>query len=191
VKVEPLSVTYARSLMELAQEKDKLRPVLEEVRAFAKLLAEDRELRVFLEVPSIPARKKIEVLERSLRGKMDDTVLDFIELVVEKGRQALLPEVFAECEVLYDEAVGRFHLEVSSVIPLGEDMTRKIEETMKGRVGREAVVVNRVQPEILGGLVFRYKDLVADDSVRTALEKIAQNMLSHKLGSELIHENQS
>ncbi|MGH2628043.1 MAG: F0F1 ATP synthase subunit delta [Anaerolineales bacterium] len=49
--------------------------------------------------------------------------------------------------------------------------------------------MHQVRPEILGGLVLRWGDLVADDSVRTALDKVASKMMEHKLGSELVHEN--
>jgi F0F1-type ATP synthase delta subunit len=57
------------------------------------------------------------------------------------------------------------------------------------KLARTVVLVNKIRPEILGGLVLRYGDLVADGSLKTSLEKITTNMYSHKPGSELIHEN--
>ena len=43
--------------------------------------------------------------------------------------------------------------------------------------------------DILGGFVIRYDGMVADASLKTALDEIGAHMLSPKFGSELIHEN--
>jgi F-type H+-transporting ATPase subunit delta len=191
LKVEPLSVTYARALVELASEANHLRPVLEEVRFFGGLLRQERSLRTFIEIPSISSRAKRDVLERTFRGKIDDLVLDFVELVVQKNRQFLLLEIFAEVEVLYDQAVGRVHVEATSAVDMPDPLAAELTGILTKKLQKTVVLVNRVRPEILGGLVIRYGDLVADNSIRTALEKISNNMYSHKPGSELVHENQS
>lgn len=189
MKVEPLSVTYARALVELAIEKDRLRTVLEEVRSLAELLRKERDLRTFIESPSISTGAKRKVLERGFRGKMDDLVVDFIELVVKKNRQFLFPEIFAQVEVLYDVAVGRVHVEATSAVELPDPIKDELTGVLGVKLARTVVLVNKIRPEILGGLVLRYGDLVADGSLKTSLEKITTNMYSHKPGSELIHEN--
>lgn len=191
MKIEPLSVTYARALVELALEADKLRPVLEEVRFLDRLLKEERNFRVFLESPNIMGRAKREVLEKAFRGKLDDVVLNFLALVVHKGRQFLLPEMFAEVEVLYDQAVGRIHVEATTARPLAQRGQKSLSEALEKKLKRAVVLVNRVRPEILGGLVIRYGDMVVDDSVIRDLLDVSGRILSHKLGSELVHENQS
>jgi len=189
LKADPLSVTYARALVELAVEADRLRPVLDEVRAFAGLLRDQKDLRVFIESPAISGGSKRQVLERSFRGKMDDLVLDFIELVVQKHRQFLLLDIFAYVEVLYDQVVGRVHVEATSAVELPDSIKEELTGVLGVKLARTVVLVNKVRPEILGGLVLRYGDLVADSSLKTSLEKITHNLYSHKPGSELIHEN--
>ena len=48
---------------------------------------------------------------------------------------------------------------------------------------------NKVDPEMLGGIIVRYEGMVADGSLRTALKGLSSRMLSPKFESELIHEN--
>ena len=175
--------------MELAVKADRLRPVLEEMRVLRGLFKDIRDFRTFLETPSIDHRAKRDVLERSFRGRMDDLVLDFFQIVVAKGRQFLFPEIFEECEYLYDLEVGRIHVEAVTAAPLDESLRAQIVESLIQRAHREVILVSKVRPEILGGLVLRFRDLVFDGSVQTALEKIARQMESTKIGSEFIHEN--
>jgi len=189
MKIEPLSVTYARSLMELAEQSKKLRPILEEIRFVGGLFRENPEFRVFVESPKIPLRVKRETIDRAFKGKLDDVVVNFLQIVVQKKRQQLLGEIFAECELLYDASVGRIHVDATTAVPLGDDRKKDLGTLLSRKLKKDVVLVNTVRPEILGGLVLRYGDLVADDSVKSALDKVAGRMKAHKLGSELVHES--
>jgi F-type H+-transporting ATPase subunit delta len=185
----PLAVTYARALMELATEADRLRPVLEEIRVLGGLYREQPDLRTFVEIPSISSKEKREALERIFRGRMDDLVLDFFIVVVEKKRQFLLPDIFAECEELYDRAVGRIHVQAITAVPLDEKEKESLKKEIERRAKMTVMLVNKVRPEILGGVVLRYHDIVTDDSVRTALDEIGRKIERNMFGSELVHEN--
>lgn len=189
MNIDPLAITYTRALVELAREADRLRPVLEEIRFLGSLLREVGDFRAFLEIPSIDVGAKREVLERAFRGKLDDLTVNFLELILDKKRQFLLPQIFAAMEDLYDEEVGRAHVKAVTAVPLEPALKDEIARVLQARYGREVILVNVVRPEVLGGLVLRWRDLVADGSVRTALEKIGRGMESSKLGSELVHEN--
>jgi F-type H+-transporting ATPase subunit delta len=189
LKIEPLSVTYARALVELAREAGRLDTVLEDVRFLRELLSTNHEFRIFLESPSIGSRAKQESLDRAFRGKLDDLTLNFLDLVVKKKRHFLLPEIFAECELLYDQAVGRVQLEAVTAVPLSKPRQEELAAAVKGKLLRKVVLVNTVRPEILGGLIIRQGDFVADGSIRTALSRVAEKLKSRKLGSELVHEN--
>jgi len=188
LKIEPVSVTYARALIDLAAA-ERLEPVMEAVRFLAKLIREDREFRAFLETPSIGAARKRAALDKVFRGKLDDLVLDFMELVVARSRQSLLGEIFATCETLYDAAVGRIKVEATTAVPLAAERRDSIAADLRKRLGKQIVLHNQVRPEILGGLILRYGDLVADDSVKASLTRIAGRLLARRPGSELVHEN--
>jgi F-type H+-transporting ATPase subunit delta len=187
----PLATTYARALMELARAAGRLRPVLEEVREVAAVYRGNREFRTFLEIPSIGVGVKVGFLERVFRGKVDDIVLNFLMVVVEKHRQFLLPAMFAECEELYDQEVGRIHVEVITSVPLDEKEKAVLDGELEKKAQRPVIIVNRVAPEVLGGMIVRYHDRVTDASVGTALGDIGRNLRKNRFGSEMVHENQS
>ncbi len=172
--------------MELAAKDGRLRPVLEHIRVLAGLYRDQRDFRVFIESPGIEAAEKERVLEAALRGKVDDLVVNFLELVIKKGRQFLLPEIFAECEVLYDAEVGRVRVEATSAVALDEGLRRELVEILEAKLHKTVVLQERVRPDLLGGLVIRVGDQVADASVRTALARIASRLDSARIGSETV-----
>ncbi len=191
MRIDPLAIAYSRALMELARDAGRLRPVLEDVRLLARTYADVPDFRTFIESPALNARVKGELLERVFRGKLDDLTLNFLELLIDKKRQVLLPEVFVLSEELYDREVGRMHVEVVTAVPLEPQVQVELMGILEGKLKKKVVLRKAVLPEVMGGMILRYGDLVADGSVRTALDKIRSGMERTDLGSELVHENQS
>ena len=190
MKVEPLAATYSRALVELASGADRLEPMMEEVRFLSSLYRLEREFRIFMEYPSIGTRAKIEALERIFRGKLDDLLLNFLEILLEKKRQFLLPEIFSHCEVLYDELAGRVHVAAITAVPIDPPHRDRLVKVLQGRLKKNVVLENQVQPEVLGGLILRIGDLGADNSIRRERATIAGRGGSGKTGSELVQGNQ-
>ena len=188
--IDPLAFTYARALLDLARAPDRVRPVLDELRVLGKLLADEREFRVFIESPAINIQAKKDLIERVLRGKLDDLVVDFLGLVIAKKRQSMLGGMLAAYEELYDREVGRVHVETITAVPLEPEVEAQLVEVLKGRMGTNVVLRKSVKPEIVGGIILRYADRAADGSVRTVLENLRVRLEHPDLGSELVHENQ-
>jgi F-type H+-transporting ATPase subunit delta len=186
VKNDPLAVTYARALVELASEGGKLADVLEDVRFIRGLLVEDREFRTFIESPGIGGGAKREVLEKSFRGKLGDLALDFVELVVEKHRQTMLISILDACEDLYDLLEGRMRVEATSAVPLDDRGRDELTKTLGAKLRKSIVLESKVRPEIMGGLIVRVGDMVADDSVLTALQRIERSLEEARIGSEIL-----
>ena len=99
--IEKIPALYGKALLEAADGAGVLDDVAEEVSFFSGLLAEDAELELFIESPSIESSHKSAVFEKTFRGKATDTFLNFLLLLVDKGREAELKGILA--------AFGAFH----------------------------------------------------------------------------------
>ena len=74
-------------------------------------------------------------------------------------------------------------------VPVESGDQSNLSDALSKKLQKTIILKNEVDPEILGGLVLRYGDLVVDGSVRTRLESVASRLKAYKLGSELVHEN--
>jgi len=187
--VEKIPAVYGRALLEAADDKGSLAEVAEEVESLRKVLDDNPDLRVFIESPRLETSKKRAVVERSLRGRASDILVNFVLLLIDKGRESLLRDLLAAFSNLHDQHIGLVRARVVSAVPLAGELVSRLRDAMEAQLDRKVVFENEVDPGILGGLIVRFDGMVADGSIKTALDDIRANMLSRKFGSELVHEN--
>ena len=85
MSVMSVSSRYAKSLLELAQEQDKLETVYQDILTIKELL-KNRELFAVIKSPVIPPDKKIKVMDALLQDRVDDLSLRWIRLIIKKER---------------------------------------------------------------------------------------------------------
>jgi F-type H+-transporting ATPase subunit delta len=188
----PVSVSYARALYELAEERGELAAVLQEVEYLRRLLIEDRDFRAFVLTPGIDANEKKAAFDRIFSGRLSATLLDFFQVVVvRKSRAGLLEDIIADLLAICDERANRVHVEAVTAAPLASGQADRLSAALAAKLKKTIVLDPRVDAEILGGLVVRYGDWVIDASVRSQLRNLSTLIREHKPGSELVHENQA
>ncbi|MBI4585686.1 MAG: ATP synthase F1 subunit delta [Planctomycetes bacterium] len=189
MKKNPVSSAYARALLELASERNRLNEVAEEIQAFLEPFRKDRDFRNFILTPSIDRRDKKASLDRIFSSQLSATLLDFLKLVLDKGRQGFLEEMLLEYSRLFDQKMNRAHVEAVTAVAISPESEERLAAALAQNLKKTIVLEKKVRPEVLGGMILRHGDLVVDGSVRTHLQKIHGHMQAHKLGSELVHEN--
>jgi len=187
--IETIPALYGKALLEAAVDADVLEDVAAEVSFFGGLLAEDADLERFIESPSIESSQKSAVLEKAFRAKATDTFLNFLLLLVDKGREGELRAILTAFGSFHDEHIGLVRAEVVSAEPFEDENVEKLSAAISASLDKEVIVSNKVDPDMLGGVIVRYQGMVADGSLKTALKELGSKMLSPKFESELIHEN--
>src|SRR5215208_4465438 len=104
--MEEIAQVYSRALFEAAQEQDKLDDVREQVGEFADAIDTNRDLAVFFFSPYFSTEEKKEGLGKVLDGA-DDTVRNFLELLVEKHRMPAIHRIRRAYDALWEEERGR------------------------------------------------------------------------------------
>ena len=167
------SVTIARNYAEaLFAAGDRFNEVLD---AVAGAIEADERIKTVLESPSKAAKGKI--LERALKGEAPVEFVRFLQAVVRRGRQGLLPEIAQEYQVLLDEKLNRVHAGVTlAAEPDGRTQEQLVERLTKA-LGREVRAYFRSDPRILGGVVVRVGDRIFDGSVRRRLTALQRKMM--------------
>jgi len=189
MKEAAISQVYAEALLELAAEKRELERVQEEATFLAKLLAEDPSLRVFVESPNIESHEKRKVLYSAFRGRVSDTFLNFVLLVIRKRRELHIRDMLEIFCKLCDDKMGIVHAKAITAVPLSAGLREALHAALQTKLRKKIALENVVDGEILGGLIVRYDGMVADGSLVSALRKLESRLRQIKFGSELVHEN--
>jgi len=101
---------------------------------------------------------------------------NFLRVLVDNRRLALLPEIAALFAQLRSEAEARVEAKVTSAYALEPSQVEAIISALKRRFGRDVDVSAEVDPALIGGVVIQAGDLVIDASVRGRLEKLAASL---------------
>jgi len=168
---------YAEALFAAGEDKGKINELQEQLAQFADAVDGDRELQVFLFSPYLNSQDKKEGLARAVTGAEPEFV-NFLELLVEKGR---MPEVFRirrEYDELWKKANRRLDVTVTSAIELDPSVVGKIGEEVERQTGEKVELSSEVDDGILGGIVLRVGNMVLDASIRTRLEKLRKSVAS-------------
>jgi F-type H+-transporting ATPase subunit delta len=169
--------TYAEALFEAARERDELEEVLEELEDFEAALEESEELRLFFYGGQIPEREKRRAIDALTEG-MSLTTRNFLKVLSDNGREEILEEIRVRYEELVKEHLGRVEVEVTTAVELSEDELDLMKERLGSSLeGREVILQTTVDPNILGGAVFRFGGRRVDSSVRGRLEGLREEML--------------
>ena len=174
----PTAVTYARSLLELAQERNIAQPIGAELASIREVLDANPTFREFLRDPAIGAEERTGVVDRVLRSRVDPLLGNFLGVMNLHGRLGLLDEVAAAYEQLLDELTGKVEVDVTVAQQLTPDELEQVRQRVSSALKKDAVVHQYVDDSIIGGLVLRVGDKLIDASVRSQLETMRRQFLA-------------
>jgi F-type H+-transporting ATPase subunit delta len=169
---------YAETLLTLAGKEGQQEEWGALIDAIAVAMQQERTLKTFLESPKIAASQKIEILARALGKKAPPLFLRYLETVVSKRRQMLIPVIASEYRALIDESEGRVHANVTVAREPAESERDALAKQLSRVLGKRVVPHITLNPAILGGLIVKIGDTVMDGSVRRRLATLRSRMLA-------------
>jgi ATP synthase F1 delta subunit len=173
--MEEIAQVYARSLFEVATDKDKVDEIREQLGEFASAMEEDRDLQVFFFSPYFSTKEKEDALDRAISGA-DEIFVNFLKLLIENHRMPVIFRVRRGYDELWEEANKLLPVSVTSAIELDEKTVSELGDRIADQTGRRVQVSAHVDPDILGGIVVRVGDSILDASVRNRLDQLRRNV---------------
>jgi F-type H+-transporting ATPase subunit delta len=173
-----IAAVYAAAMLGLAERRgdaDALRAELDEL---ARLARAAPALGAFFANPLIDADRRAESLERMLRGKASDLLVDALQVINRKGRIGLLSAIAAAYAARHDVLRGVIEVRVASAVPLDGGQRERLRAAVRAKTGCEPRLVESVDAELLGGLVIRLGDRKADASIATRLHTLVAALLA-------------
>jgi F-type H+-transporting ATPase subunit delta len=133
------------------------------------------ELRLVLENPEVDSRVKQDVLAQIAAGS-DESVVNFVKLLAEKGRAAELGDVADELDALVAAEQRVLDVRLTTAHELSDTEFGRILGRIESASGRKVQAERAVDPDLIGGLVLQAGSMRLDASVRGRLERLRHDL---------------
>jgi F-type H+-transporting ATPase subunit delta len=143
---------------------------------FAAAAGESRELRAVLRNPQLESSAKAAILA-DLAGDEEPLFTNFLRLVAEKGRAGEIEEIANEFERLIAREERRLTVELTTARELSDAETKAILKQIEDAAGRKVEATQKVDPDLVGGIVLQAGSLRLDASVRGRLERLRHELV--------------
>jgi F-type H+-transporting ATPase subunit delta len=169
---------YAVALLQVAKEQKSVESIGSEIGTIRKVLESDLSLRKKLEQPRLKAQEKIETLQKTLGGKMSQTMENFLRLLILKKRIKILLEVAEKYESLCYEMQNKAVARVLTAMPMTPAQKEALSAKLKQTFGMTVDLREEVKPNLIGGMIVYLGDQRMDASLLGQLQKMKQRLIS-------------
>ena len=166
---------YAQAVFEIAKEDKSFEQWSNSLQALS-CAASDEQFLAFLEAQStseLAAQKLIELLGDDL---LDEKGKNFVRVVSENGRLAVLPEIYQDFVRLRDDFLHVKAVELVTARPLSKADEKAIVDKLSKKYNAKIKVTSTIDPSIMGGVIIRIGDEVIDGSVKTNLSRLSSTL---------------
>ncbi|MDA0672594.1 MAG: ATP synthase F1 subunit delta [Cyanobacteria bacterium] len=164
---------YAQALMGLAKDQGLSDRFGEDAAALLALMTESDELQQFLTSPLMGNDVKKGVLTQVGSDRFHPLFVNFLKLLVDKGRVLFLEAVLARYQTLLRELNQAVLAEVTAAVELTEAQQTALRERVLAMTGaRHVDLAIQVDPELLGGVVIKVGSQIVDASLRGQLRRL-------------------
>lgn len=176
---------YARALLEEAREKGQLEKVGADLAAFVALYHEvDSGLFELMNNPAFFSSERKRVAEKLCKkGVIEGSLPKFFDLLIERDRMRLLPNIKDEYFSQLDVLQGQVRAKIIGADILDNDLVQKIVQMLEARIGKKVIPEVKQDPLVLGGIKAEVDGMVLDGTLATCLSNLQQKLVGRGLSS--------
>lgn len=179
------ALRYAKAILNLALEQKKEVEVNNDMLLIANTIGESKDLQLLLTSPILKSDKKKSVLKEIFSNKISSLSSSLINLLIDNERLAILDEVSKKYISLFDSLKGKEIAKVTTAIALDDELNNKVLQKVKEITGKEAIVENIINPDIIGGFILRVGDIQYDASIANKLQVLKRQFENKSFISKL------
>ncbi|MBI4358188.1 MAG: ATP synthase F1 subunit delta [Candidatus Omnitrophica bacterium] len=172
---------YARSILELAEEKNLVDSLFQELSAVRQAMETRPELLNLLRSPLISRVEKRSLIEGVLGPKTSRVAQDSLNVLVDKNRIELFPFIVDRLHVSINEKKGVQEATVISARELHPSILQLIQKALEESIRKKVFIQTDTDSNLLGGLQIRMGNHMIDGTVRAKLDRLQSQLRTAKV----------
>lgn len=172
-----IGIRYAKALLNIAAEQQKVEPYAEELANVASVLKSEDLLRLLLDSPTFPLEKKTAIMSDLCELlKLSEGMKIFLTLLLEKDRIGYVPQIDMSYRKFADEKSGVVRATITSANKLTKARSDALKKSLEEQTGKKIVLSLETDKSLIGGLKAEMGGKLFDGSVKTQLKRIEDTL---------------
>ncbi|NLX12353.1 MAG: F0F1 ATP synthase subunit delta [Phycisphaerales bacterium] len=169
---------YAEGFLSAVEDQGCLEDAVAAFDDLVDYLKKDQTFANFLMSSAIDIHQRRVTLETLFRSRLNDALLNLLQVMNIRRRLTLILQVHRRVMLRMEERKGQQEVTVQTPTPLSDTLRSLIKHKVSAWLGKEAVIIEEIRPEIIGGLILQTGDLRIDGSLAAWFQRLRKQMKS-------------
>lgn len=175
---------YAEAFFSLNLEKNAIEKSKKELKEINSLFEQVDNIKTFFLSEQISKKEKKDLISGSLKNSVSKDTLNFLLLLVDKGRIAIYDQIINEYIHLANNELNIKEGIIESVRPLDQKQIDELEESLS-KDGQRVELKQKINKSLISGFKIKFDNYVIDASMKSKIDKL-QESISRKGGQSWI-----
>ncbi|MFO7542096.1 MAG: F0F1 ATP synthase subunit delta [Thiobacillus sp.] len=171
IELSTLARPYAEAVYRMAQGENDLAGWSSRIATLAAIVSDPQVARLIHD-PAVAADRVAGLVADVAGADLGERGVNFVKVLSENNRLALLPEIGSQFETLKAHAEGTIEATITSAMELTQGQLDDLVAGLKAKFNRAVTVQVEVDPGLIGGAVIAIGDQVIDSSVKGRLQRM-------------------
>ncbi|MDP4179838.1 MAG: F0F1 ATP synthase subunit delta [Bacillota bacterium] len=169
---------YAEALELIASKNNEVDSFQDELKEVVNLYKNGTEFKYFLDNPEIKIDTKKEIIKNIFSKSLKKEMVNFLLLLLDKGRIKFLPGIYEEFVKLADIRRNMLNITIYSAANLDESQINKLRDKYGKLYNASKVKATaKIDPSLIGGIKVKIGDKVIDGSLKGRFESIREILM--------------
>ena len=167
---------YAEALFQVGEETDSTDKLYGELKAVVDIVKENKDFSNILRSPLVSKEEKKDLITKVFEGKLSQNMINFLKILADKDRLALLADIEKDFKVLLNEKNNILEGIVITAVPMKEEKVKELQTKLSEKYNKTVVLENEVDKSVLGGVLVRLGNEEIDGTVKNRLDKMKEQL---------------
>jgi F-type H+-transporting ATPase subunit delta len=174
---EYLDRRYALALYEIAEKNNKVDEYLQDLRDICDLFDSNEDFYQVIKHPKVNTAKKKQLFNDLFKGKIDEELLAFLIVLIEKGRVLYLREKLNQMVDIDLEKRNTIRGIVKTAVPLLDKELEQLKNIFEKKYDKTILFDTKIDRSLLGGVYVKVGNDIIDGTVKSKIEEMKELML--------------
>ena len=178
---EYLAKRYALALYDIGEKKNNVESILQDLREVVDIIYNNQDFQDVIKHPQISTSRKKDIFSNIYKGKIDDELMAFLILLIEKERILHIDEILIAFEKIHLEKNNTVVAQIKTVVSLNEDERQRLKAKLEGIYKKNIILNEELDASIIGGVYVRVGNDAIDGTIKAKLDDMKKLMLKREV----------